>query len=68
MKFHRRSFHFASCVLDIGRYQEYKLSTEKFGNWFDPPISVKDGNMIVPGGLGVGIKDLAGLLSGAKEV
>jgi L-alanine-DL-glutamate epimerase-like enolase superfamily enzyme len=60
--------HFASCVSDIGRYQEYKLGTEKFGNWFDPPISVKEGKMTVPSGPGVGIKDVAGLLSGAKEV
>jgi len=60
--------HFASCVPDIGRYQEYKLGTEKFGSWFDPPISVKDGKMTVPGGPGVGIKDVAALLSGAKEV
>jgi L-alanine-DL-glutamate epimerase-like enolase superfamily enzyme len=60
--------HFASCVPDIGRYQEYKLGTEKFGSWFDPPISVKDGKMTVPSGPGVGIKDVAGLLSGAKEV
>ena len=37
--------HFASCVPDIGRYQEYKLGTEKFGSWFDPPITVKDGKM-----------------------
>jgi L-alanine-DL-glutamate epimerase-like enolase superfamily enzyme len=60
--------HFASCVPDIGRYQEYKLGTEKFGSWFDPPIRVKDGKMTVPNGPGVGIKDVAGLLSGAKEV
>lgn len=60
--------HFASCVPDIGRYQEYKLGTEKFGSWFDPPISVKDGKMTVPSGPGVGIKDVARLLSGAKEV
>ena len=60
--------HFASCVPDIGRYQEYKLGTEKYGNWFDPPITVKDGKMSVPGGPGVGIKDLAGLLKGSVEV
>jgi L-alanine-DL-glutamate epimerase-like enolase superfamily enzyme len=59
---------FASCVPGIGRYQEYKLGTEKFGSWFDPPISVKDGKMTVPSGPGVGIKDVAGLLNGAKEV
>jgi L-alanine-DL-glutamate epimerase-like enolase superfamily enzyme len=60
--------HFASCVPDIGRYQEYKLGTEKFGSWFDPPIRVKDGNMSVPAGHGVGIADIAGLLKGATEV
>lgn len=59
--------HFASCVPDIGRYQEYKLGTEKYGSWFDPPIRVKDGKMSVPSGPGVGIKDVAGLLKVAKE-
>jgi L-alanine-DL-glutamate epimerase-like enolase superfamily enzyme len=59
--------HFASCVPDIGRYQEYKLGTEKYGSWFDSPIRVKDGKMSVPSGPGVGIKDVAALLKGAKE-
>jgi len=60
--------HFASCVKDIGRYQEYKLGTQVYGNWFDPPITVRDGKMSVPSGLGLGIKDLSGLLQGAAEV
>jgi L-alanine-DL-glutamate epimerase-like enolase superfamily enzyme len=60
--------HFASCVPDIGRYQEYKLGMQKYGAWFDPPIRVKDGKMTVPAGPGVGIKDVAGLLKGAQEV
>ena len=60
--------HFSSCVPDVGRYQEYKLGTEKYGNWFDPPILVKGGKMTIPSGPGVGIKDVAGLLKGAKEV
>jgi len=59
--------HFASCVPDVGRYQEYKLGTEKYGSWFDSPIRVKDGKMSIPSGPGVGIKDVAGLLKGAKE-
>ena len=59
--------HFASAVADAGRYQEYKLGTERYGTWFDPPIRVKDGRMTVPSGPGVGIKDVAGLLSDAKE-
>jgi L-alanine-DL-glutamate epimerase-like enolase superfamily enzyme len=60
--------HFASCVPDIGRYQEYKLGLGVYGTWIDPPITVKDGKMTVPSGPGVGIKDLKGLLSGAVEV
>jgi L-alanine-DL-glutamate epimerase-like enolase superfamily enzyme len=60
--------HFSSVVADIGKYQEYKLGTEKYGAWFDPPISVKDGKMSVPTGPGVGIKDLAGLLKGTTEL
>jgi len=60
--------HFASCVRDAGRYQEYKLGTETYGNWFDPPISVQDGRMSVPSGPGVGIKDLKSLLKGAVPV
>jgi L-alanine-DL-glutamate epimerase-like enolase superfamily enzyme len=60
--------HFASAVRDAGRYQEYKLGTEKYGTWFDPPLTIADGKMSVPTGPGVGIKDLRGLLQGAVEV
>lgn len=60
--------HFASCVPNLARYQEYKLGTEAYGRWFDPPIQVKDGKMSIPAGPGAGIKDVAGLLKGAKEV
>ena len=57
--------HFVSFVRDVGRYQEYKLGTEKYGAWFDPPIRVSDGRMTIPSGPGVGIKDLKGLLQDA---
>ena len=60
--------HFASCVPDIGQYQEYKMGFEKYANLFDPAIKVKNGKMSVPSGPGVGIKDIAELLKGAKEV
>ncbi|MEO7650799.1 MAG: mandelate racemase/muconate lactonizing enzyme family protein [Bryobacteraceae bacterium] len=60
--------HFASAIADPGKYQEYKLGTEKYGEWFDQPITVKDGKMSVPSGPGVGIKDIAAVLKGAKEV
>src|SRR5882724_8272815 len=59
--------HFASVATDIGKYQEYKLGMEKYGAWFDPPITVKNGLMSVPTGPGVGIKDPVGLLKGAKS-
>ncbi|MFB3828241.1 MAG: mandelate racemase/muconate lactonizing enzyme family protein [Bryobacteraceae bacterium] len=60
--------HFASAIADAGRYQEYKLGTERYGSWFDPPLSVANGKMTVPRGAGVGIKDLKGLLAGAQPV
>jgi L-alanine-DL-glutamate epimerase-like enolase superfamily enzyme len=60
--------HFASCVPDIGRYQEYKLGLGVYGSWIDPPITVKEGKMTVPSGPGVGIKDVKALLGGAVEV
>jgi L-alanine-DL-glutamate epimerase-like enolase superfamily enzyme len=60
--------HFASCIADPGRYQEYKLGTEKYGAWFDPPITVKDGKMSVPAGPGAGIKDIGAVIKGAVEV
>ncbi len=60
--------HFASYVPDIGKYQEYKLGTEKYGAWFDPPITVQNGKMSVPSGPGVGIKDIRYLLRDAREL
>lgn len=60
--------HFASVVRDIGKYQEYKLGMEKYGAWFDPPLTVKNGLMSVPTGPGLGIKDPAALLKDAKPV
>jgi len=60
--------HFASCVLNLGRYQEYKLGTEEYGRWFDPALQVKDGKMSIPTGPGVGIEDITPILKGAKEI
>lgn len=59
--------HFASVAASIGKYQEYKLGMDKYGAWFDPPITVSNGLMTVPTGPGVGIKDPVGLLKGAKS-
>lgn len=60
--------HFASFTPDIGAYQEYKKGTERYSNWFDPPLEIKDGSITVPKGPGVGIKDIVELLKGAKPV
>jgi L-alanine-DL-glutamate epimerase-like enolase superfamily enzyme len=60
--------HFASFTPDIGKYQEYKKGTERYSNWFDPPLEIRDGSISVPKGPGVGIKDIKELLKGAKPV
>ena len=60
--------HFASCVPNLAKYQEYKLGMERYGGFLDPAIQVKDGKMSVPTGPGCGIKDIAGLLKGAQAV
>ena len=60
--------HFASFTPDIGEYQEYKKGTERYSNWFDPPLEIKDGSITVPRGPGVGIRDIEELLKGAKPV
>jgi L-alanine-DL-glutamate epimerase-like enolase superfamily enzyme len=60
--------HFASCVPDVGKYQEYKLGQDHFGAWLDPAITVKDGRMSIPTGPGVGVKDLPALIKGAEEI
>jgi L-alanine-DL-glutamate epimerase-like enolase superfamily enzyme len=44
------------------------MGTEKYGQYFEKPFTVKDGKMSVPEGPGVGIKDIKGLLAGAVEV
>jgi len=60
--------HFASCVDDIGKYQEYKRGIEKYNSWFAKPLDVSAGKMTVPEGPGVGIHDIAGLLKGGVEI
>jgi L-alanine-DL-glutamate epimerase-like enolase superfamily enzyme len=60
--------HFASFTPDIGKYQEYKKGTERYSNWFDPTLEIRDGSISVPKGPGVGIKDIKELLKGAKPV
>jgi L-alanine-DL-glutamate epimerase-like enolase superfamily enzyme len=58
--------HFASTVPDIGRYQEYKLNLERYADWFEPKLQIKNGALTVPQGPGVGIKDIKSVLKGAS--
>jgi L-alanine-DL-glutamate epimerase-like enolase superfamily enzyme len=60
--------HFASCTRRIGSYQEYKRGIEKFGSWFDPPLSIHEGSLSVPAGPGVGIAAPHSLLKGATPI
>jgi L-alanine-DL-glutamate epimerase-like enolase superfamily enzyme len=60
--------HFASRTKSIGRYQEYKRNIERYADWFEPRLSIKDGRMTVPKGPGVGIQDVTAVLRGAKQI
>jgi L-alanine-DL-glutamate epimerase-like enolase superfamily enzyme len=62
------SLHFAATTPDIGPWQEYKLGVEKYGQWFDPPLRIVDGELTVPEGPGVGIADPGEILKGARVV
>lgn len=60
--------HFASRTKSIGKYQEYKRNIEKYRDWFEPKLSINDGRMTVPKGPGVGIRDVAAVIRGAKQI
>ncbi|HID75173.1 MAG TPA: mandelate racemase/muconate lactonizing enzyme family protein [Planctomycetaceae bacterium] len=60
--------HFASVTPDIGPYQEYKLGLERYRDWFDPPLEIREGALRVPSGPGVGIRQIEELIRDAKPV
>ncbi len=60
--------HFASRTKSIGRYQEYKRSIERYRDWFEPVLGVRDGKLSVPTGPGVGIRDIQAVLKGARRI
>jgi L-alanine-DL-glutamate epimerase-like enolase superfamily enzyme len=57
---------FASFTPNIGPFQEYKGNIEQTGQWYDPPLRLKDGAINVPAGPGLGI--VADVLRDAKPV
>src|SRR5690606_15852850 len=58
--------HFASFVEDVGAYQEYKREIERYADWFDPALKIEKGQLSVPSGPAVGIKDPGLVLAEAK--
>jgi L-alanine-DL-glutamate epimerase-like enolase superfamily enzyme len=57
---------FASFTPNMGPFQEYKGNIEQIGQWYDPPLRLKDGTINVPAGPGLGI--VADVLRDAKPV
>ncbi len=60
--------HFAARTKDIGKYQEYKRNIERYADWFDPQLEIRNNRLVVPKGPGVGIKDPRAVLKGAKRL
>jgi len=60
--------HFASCVPNIGSWQEYKEGVKEYGDWFNPALRIEDGALTVPKGPGVGLADPKELLKEAEIV
>ncbi len=60
--------HFASCVPNIGPWQEYKEGVKQYGDWFSPALRIIDGAITVPKGAGVGIVDPKEVLKGAEVI
>jgi L-alanine-DL-glutamate epimerase-like enolase superfamily enzyme len=60
--------HFASYTQKIGAYQEYKKGVEKYADWFNPRLRIRDGAISIPKGPGVGITDIKGILKDAKPI
>ncbi len=60
--------HFAARTKDVGKYQEYKRNIEKYADWFEPRLEIRNNRLVVPTGPGVGIKDVGAVLKGAKQI
>ncbi len=58
--------HFAALTPDIGQYQEYKRGIEKYRDWFDPALEIRDGKMCIPKGPGCGVVDIQPIIAGAE--
>ena len=62
------ALHFASCTPNAGRFQEYKGAVDRTGQWYDPPLKLKDGAIAVPTAPGLGLPADAEVFQKAKPV
>ena len=60
--------HFASFTPDIGPYQEYKRGIDRYRDWFNPVLEIRNGALAVPIGPGVGIRNPRELLKDAERI
>ena len=60
--------HFTSYLPNPGRFQEFKGDIGKTGLLFDPIIKIKDGNLQVPMGPGLGVTAIDAVLQKAKKI
>lgn len=61
------TLHFASCVPNVGRYQEYK-GHKTLGPLLDPALECKDGIVAVPTKPGLGFVHIDEHLKGAERI
>ena len=60
--------HFASVTPSIGQYQEYKRGIERYSDWFDPALRIRNGALAVPTGPGTGVTDIQTIIVGAEQI
>ncbi len=58
---------FASCTPNIGPYQEFKEGLEK-SKFYDPPLTMKNGEVSVPKGAGLGFAPLDTYIKKAERI
>jgi hypothetical protein len=63
-----RSHSSAAFTPKFEAWQKYLLGIETYGQWFDPPLRIIDGELTVPTGPGVGIADPSDVLKDAELV
>jgi L-alanine-DL-glutamate epimerase-like enolase superfamily enzyme len=60
--------NFFSFTPNMGKFQEFKTGIEKTGQYFDPPVTVKDGLLSIPTAPGLGMKHIDELVKNATVI